>query len=94
MEYSLAPSEITIRVTFDELVKWEHNDLCVYAIMSPVIAAYVASRPSWEFDWCLATVEDFLEAAGLDSLGLEEMTEKEYAHQAADIFTHTTSREG
>ena len=67
----------------------------VYATPTPQgVAAevYIGAQPRFRDDFILARIEDFCEALGIDSLGWEEMSEGDLAHQRADEVTVTVQR--
>jgi hypothetical protein len=64
--------KITSTITALDLKAMTHNGLSLW--LTPGSQhPYWASHPSWQYDFRLATPEDFLEAVGLDDLeGLED----------------------
>ena len=97
MHVEITESTVELVVCFGELCRWEQHDLAVYATpgTDPWRAehVYVASRPAWRDDFLLATVQDFLDAEGIDSLGWQEMTKAEFEHAASDTMSCIVSRQ-
>jgi hypothetical protein len=94
MNSTMTDDTITITATFEELCTWDSQELAVYATpMTPeadyAAAIYVARGPWYRDDYCLATVEDFCEEAGWDTLGWADMTADEMA-QALEQFPPIT----
>lgn len=99
MHQTWTTTDVTLTATCDELATWESNHLAVYAtpaVDDPTYAVqvYVGSQAQFRADFVLATVADFLAAAGLETLGWQERTEDEYAAQAGETLTCTVARTG
>jgi len=97
MNVEITESNVSMVVSFEELCRWEQLGLGVYATPGQDLwraeQIYIGSRPAWRDDFLLATVDDFLEAEGLDSLGWQEMTEAEFEHAASETMQLIVSRQ-
>lgn len=77
MQQSMTADEIILTATLGELNTWQHTGLAVYATPAQddhhyAVQVYVGSRPHFMYDFCVATVEDFLKEEGWDCLELAE----------------------
>lgn len=97
MQHAMTQTDITLTATFDELATWESNGLAVYATPAAddhayAVQIYVSSRPNFAYDYCIATVQDFEEAEGLDTLGWQEMSEEEYEEHKDETLSAIVPR--
>lgn len=96
MKRTMREMEIVLEASFDELATWESNGLAVYGTPSAdhayAMQVYIGNRPNFLYDFVLATVQDFLEAEGLDTLGWQDMTEEELHEHASETLSCTVSR--
>lgn len=58
---------VNIRMTGERLAAMSDNEMAVYCTPG-ASEIYWVSRPSFMYDKCVATVEDFLSEAGYDEL--------------------------
>lgn len=58
---------VNVRMTGERLAAMSNNDMSLYCTPGAG-EVYWASRPSFAYDECVATAEDFLNEAGYDEL--------------------------
>lgn len=87
---------VTITCTFEDLTMMASLGQALYATPTPQGDAnqvYLASRPQYQYDFLLASEQDFDEAEGLDiTAGWQEMDDAELAEHAGDTYTITVPR--
>jgi hypothetical protein len=94
MDIAMTQTHILLTATFAELCRWESQRLAIYATPAAADSAYavqlyIGNRPHGREDVLFATVEDFLDAAGM---GWAERRETDQTFQAAAIWTCTLPR--
>ena len=95
MQHTFNEHDVEITCTFLELVDMDSLAYAIYTTPTPQGEAnqvYIGTKPHFRYDFLLANVEDFCQAAGWDSLGWEDMTEDEIEHQADDVIMITVPR--
>ena len=97
MKSTMTDTTVELTCTCEELATWESQGLAVYATPAQddhawAVQVYVGNRPNFLYDFCLATVADFCDAEGWDSLGWQEMTAEEWEGCREDTISLTIPR--
>lgn len=72
---------LSISVTFCELMDMEQQGLKIWVTPTSnggIAECYIAWNKKYMYDYVIATCWDLLDEVGMDSTGIEDMTEEEY----------------